>query len=124
MATAVATVSLTDQRSSWVEGNKYNVLANVAISASPATYVPGGIPMSFFAPLVKASRTPVRVTLQGQAGYIYTYVPGVDASAGLLQIWVQNIGAADPLAELGQIAIPAAVSGDTITALALFNGML
>ena len=123
MANAVATVSLTDERYSWVEGNKYALVANVAIGASPLTYKAGGITMSFLVPLVKASRAPIYVNVFGQNGYIYKFIPGTDASNGKLLIFVQDAVATNPLLEMADaLAIPAAVSGDTIIAHALFNG--
>jgi hypothetical protein len=123
MAAAVATVSITDERYTWTAGNKYFVIGNVAISVSPATYTTGGIVCSFFVPLVKASRTPIWVLFKNATGYVYEYVPGTDASTGLLKIFVQDATATNPLAEMANaLAIPAAVSGDTIQVEAIFNG--
>jgi hypothetical protein len=128
MATAVATVSLTDERDSWVAGNKYMVEGFIAISPSPATYVTGGIPCSFFLPLIKATFTPnlVLVTARGLGTtgtlFGYVYVPGADASAGLLKIFTSNGVGPAGLAELPAAAIPADVSGDTIKFLAIFPG--
>ncbi len=130
MSTAVATVSLTDERNTWVEGNKYVAIGTIAISAAAATYVTGGIPCSFLVPLIKATRTPLRVSIQGQGSgttgtlFVYCYVPGVDASSGLLKIFTGGAGSTAGLAELTQIAIPADVSTDTIAFEAIFNGML
>ena len=130
MSAAVATVSLTDERNSWVCGNKYFVLGTLSISASPATYTVGGIACSLLTPLIKASRTPVLVTVQGQGKgttgtfFTYVYAPGVDASTGLLKIFTGGSGGTAGLAELTAIAIPADVSGDTLTFLAIFDGML
>ena len=130
MATAVALVSLTDERNTWVAGNKYMAVGNVAVSASPATYVTGGIPMSFFVPLIKVNTfPPILVQVQGQGLgttgtlFVYEYVPGVDASAGLLKIFAQGAGSGDGMAEIAASAIPADVSGDTLTFFAIFNGM-
>jgi hypothetical protein len=129
MAAAVATVTITDERYTWIEGNKYIVLGNIAISASPATYTTGGIVCSLLNPLVKAGRTPVFVQVQGQGVgttgtlFVYVYVPGADASSGLLKIFSGGAGSAAGLAEFTSTgAIPADVSTDTITFMAYFNG--
>jgi hypothetical protein len=127
MSTAVAVASLTDERNSWVAGDKYFALGNLAISASPATYVTGGIPCNLLLPLLKAQRTPLIVTVSGIGGggggtlFIYVYVPGVDASTGLLKIFEQS-AATSGLTEISSGAIPADVSGDTITFYAIFTG--
>jgi hypothetical protein len=130
MSAAIATVTLTDERNTWVEGNKYRAVGVITISASPATYVTGGIACSFFSPLIKATFAPLLVQVIGQAVgttgtlFEYRYVPGVDASSGLLKIFTGGAGSTAGLAELTQIAIPADVSTDIITFTAIFNGML
>jgi hypothetical protein len=125
MAAAKATISIPDQRSTWVAGNKYFVRGTITIDANPATYTAGGILMSLLASLVKASRTPVAVSVSGLTGYIFKYVKGTDASNGLLKIFVQDAVATNPLLEMADaLPIPAAVSGDTIGFEATFNGML
>jgi len=131
MSAAVAIVSVTDERNTWVAGNKYFVEGTIAISASPATYTTGGIACSFFLPLIKATFPPLLVHIQGQGVgttgtlFVYVYVPGVDASAGLLKIFSGGAGSTAGLAEFTSAGtIPADVSGDTITFIAIFNGML
>lgn len=121
MANAIAAVSITDERYTWTEGNKYIVIGNLAVTASTAVYVTGGIAMNLFNPLVKASRTPIWVDVNGQSGYVYLYVPGVDASAGLLKIFQQS-AATSALTEIPAAAIPAGVSNDVIVFQAIFNG--
>lgn len=122
MANAVAVVSIPDNRYSFVFGNKYAVIGTLAISASPAVYVTGGIAMNLFNSEIKASRTPVLVlvTSSGVAAgtiYDYDYIAGADASAGLLKISTGG-------AEIAASAIPAGVSGDTtIQFIAIFQGM-
>jgi hypothetical protein len=131
MAAAIATVTLTDERNSWVAGNKYYAIGTLAISASPATYTTGGIACSLFLPLIKATFTPLLVRVVGQGAgatgtlFIYVYIPGVDASSGLLKIFSGGAGSAAGLSEFTSGGtIPADVSGDTITFEAIFNGML
>src|SRR5271154_6769313 len=112
MAAAIATITIPDERYTWVSGNKYTVVGQIAISPSPATYTTGGIACSFFVPLVKASLTPVTVWVDGESGYTYKYIPGADASQGLLQIYVQDAVAYNPLNQIaGSDTIPAGVSG-------------
>jgi hypothetical protein len=130
MSEAVALVSVTDERNTFVAGNKYFVVGTIAISASPATYATGGIPMNLFQPLIKATFPPLLVIVQGQGAgttgtlFVYEYIPGADASAGLLKIFTGGAGSTAVLAEFtNTTAIPADVSGDTITFLAIFNGM-
>lgn len=125
MAAANAVVSVLDDRYTWVAGNKFYVLGTIAIDASPATYATGGLAMNFSVPLIKATLAPVHVSVSGQSGYVYIYIPGADATAGLLKIFVQDAIAANPLAEMANaLAIPAGVSGDTINFIATFSGML
>lgn len=122
MANAIALVTIPDARYTWSDGSKYYAIGNVTVSASPSTYVTGGIVMNMFVPLVKASRTPMMVTFVDQSGYSYTYVPGADASSGLLKIF-QSAGALAPQVEIPAAAIPAAVSSDTIIFEATWFGM-
>jgi hypothetical protein len=131
MSAAVATVSLTDERNTWVAGNKYFVVGTLSISPSTATYTTGGIACSLLTPLIKATRTPLSVRVWGRGLgttgtlFIYQYIPGVDASSGLLKIFSGGAGGAAGLSEFTSVAaIPADVSGDTITFEAIFNGML
>jgi hypothetical protein len=130
MSVAVATVSITDERYTWVAGNKYFVVGNITISASPAIYTTGGIACNLFLPLLKATFPPILFKARGQGAgstgtlFIYVYIPGADASAGLLKIFTTGAATQDGLAELtNAAAIPADVSGDTITFEAIFNGM-
>lgn len=120
MAAAIATATVKNQ---WVD-RVYDVIATLAISASPATYTTGGIALNLNQASIKASRTPDVVQVSGQSGYIYNYVKGADNSNGLLKIFVQDATATNPLAELGNgTAIPAGVSGDVITATITYKGM-
>ena len=130
MSAAVATVTLTDERNTFVIGNKYFAFGTMAISASPATYTTGGIACSLNVPLIKASRAPHFVQVFGQGAgttgtlFVYRYIPGADSSSGLLKIFTSNGAAAAGLAEFTSAgAIPADVSGDTISFVAMFQGM-
>ena len=126
MPAAVATVTVATINQTWKSDKMFVVWGTVAISADPATYTTDGIVMSFAHPLIKASRTPVIVNVRGIAGYIYSYIKGTDAFNGLLRVFAQTNAAAEdaPLGQLtGAAAIPAGVSGDTITFEATFLGM-
>lgn len=123
MATAVATPTVTSSYDDQV----YKVQGTLAIDASPATYLTGGLVMNMNIPLIKASRTPLQVTIQGIAGYQYSYVAGSDNSNGKVEVRAQTASASedDPLGELAStVAIPAGVSGDTISFSATWKGML
>lgn len=125
MAAAIATPSIPDNRFQFSAGSKYFVVGNITISANPATYTTGGIACSFLGiSEFKATRIPLIVIIKNQTGYAYEYIPGVDASSGLLKIFVQDATATNPLAEMANgTTIPAAVSGDTIQFFAIFTGM-
>ena len=112
MATANAVVSV--KTTGWAN-QKYFHGGTIAVDVSPATYVTGGIPMNLNQSNIKASRTPEKITIYGQTGYVYIYVKGTDNSNGLLKIFVQGAAETDPLEEMANaLAIPAGVSGDTI----------
>lgn len=118
VATAVPTVSQTD-----VNGKIFRVIGAIAIGASPLTYAAGGLVMALNDPLIKAQRAPQSVIVQGQAGYIYRYVKGTDNTNGKLMIFEQSGVDDTPLDEFDDtVAIPAAISGDTINFIAEFLG--
>lgn len=121
MAESTVTTTVTKQ---WAD-SAYHVTATLAIGASPLEYATGGIAMNLNQAAIKASRTPLRVQVSGQAGFIYEYDPGTDNSNGKLLIRAQTNAAAEdaPLGELAVAAIPAAVSGDSIVAEILYSGM-
>lgn len=124
MSAAVANVTIPDERYTGCAGNKFFAFGSITISANPATYTLGGIVMNLLLPLVKASRTPLLVKVLGQTGYIYVYIPGTDASNGLLRIYEQSGVDDSPLDELDDgSAIPAAISGDIINFVAVWHGM-
>lgn len=121
MAAAIATLSVGN---SW-DDIKYFVGGNLVVTASPATYTAGGIALNLNQSDVKASRTPSDVQIQGTGGFIYSYVKGSDNSNGKLKIFVQDGVSQNPLAELTDAsAIPAGVSGDTISFQGRWKGML
>jgi hypothetical protein len=119
VSTAVPTVI-----KQWADST-YTVIGTLAIGASALTYSTGGIALNFAIPEIKASRVPISVSVSGIAGYNYSYVAGADATAGLLMIRGQKNAASnyDALIELSTGAIPAGVSGDTVTFIAVWKGM-
>lgn len=121
MADAVAVITV---EKVWMDGFMQYVLGTIAITVSPAVYVANGILMSLRDPAIKASRAPVDVRVQGQGGFMYSYVKGTDNSDGLLRVFAQTNAAVedDPLGQLAAAAIPAGVSGDTIRFKATFQG--
>lgn len=117
MATATVAITVTNLDSTWSDGKMYHVYGTLTLTASPATYLTGGLPVNFASPLIKATRAPKIVNLNSQNGYIYSYVPGTDNTNGLLKIFTA-IGT-----ELGNaVAIPAGNSGDVIQFEAIFLG--
>lgn len=111
---AVATVTVTPLRS-WVDG-MYHVFGTVAVSASADTYATGGLTMALNNALIKAQRTPQFVRFTGINGYEYAYINGSDNTNGKLKILTTAA------TELAAAAVPAGVSGDTITFEAVFLG--
>lgn len=104
-------------------GDFYKSIGSLAVVAGD--YEAGGILLNFLQSGIKAQRTPLRVTIVGTSGYIYSYVKGTDASNGLVKIFVQDAVAKNPLAELDDdVAVPAGVIADTITYEAYWRGML
>ena len=86
----------------------------VAISASPGTYVTNGLPISFVNEQLKvATAKPAAVSFSGLAGYVYVY----DYAHATIRIFeTGNATTGVPLQELANaLAMPAGVSGDTIT---------
>lgn len=118
LATAVPTVT-----SSLGGSGKYRVTGTILVGPSPLTYATGGIVLNFLQSAIKATRVPLRVTIQGTSGYIYSYIKGTDASNGLLMIFVQDAVATNPLAELAPGATPIGVAHDVITFDAEWLGM-
>jgi|SRR5665213_1257413 len=104
----------------------YTVIGTIAVTAGD--YATGGIALNLnLDALIKASRTPLYVHITGIAGYQYAYVKGVDAASGLLMVRAQKASASnyDALIELqNTAAIGAGVTGDTITFMAVWKGML
>lgn len=120
MALSTATVSVVK---SWGGDAAYNVMGTIAISASPGTYPTGGYTLSLADPLIKASRLPLMVIVQGLAGYVYVFVPGTTIANGTLKV-LTGAAAQSALTEFTAGATPAAVSGDTIKFWAIWAGML
>jgi hypothetical protein len=56
----------------------------------------------------------VSANSSGVSGYVYAYRPGTTQANGKMQVLVQGAAAGDPLADLGAMAYPAGVTGDTI----------
>lgn len=117
---AAATLTVTKIRD-WAPGNVYQVLGTISWSAAPDTYTAGGNTCSFAIAAIKATRKPLVVYAQGLSGYSYVYQPGTSAADGTLKIFTGAAGQA-PFTELAAGAVPAGVSGDTITFEAFFPG--
>lgn len=91
--------------------DKIAFFGTIAVTASPATYPAGGIPLSFVGNEVYSQNAPLFVSIYGILGYAYSY----DATAGTLRMYLGGTETA------GDAAIPANVSGDTIRAEAIVS---
>lgn len=120
MAEAVATPSITEPVDNMMR--TLIVRGTIAVSANPATYVTGGIPLSFAGfDDIKSGSPPLNVKVFSQpaagvspSGYVYEFTPGTSQANGLLAI-LTGAAAQSPLTELTNgAAIPAGVSGDVI----------
>ena len=121
MAASVATPTVTK---AFNFGQVYGVVGTISVSVSVTDYSSGGIALSFFQDLIKARQVPIWVLIwgqqsqNGQAQYDYSYIPGVDASAGLLKICTGGSEIS------GSAVVPTGVTGDVINFFAIFNGQL
>lgn len=110
MADSVITPNVTYSH----KAETYRVIGTLAVAASPGTYSAGGItcPLNIYA--IKATRLPLRLSIGGQSGYVYKYIPGTTLANGKLKI-LTGAAAQSPLTELSAGAMPAGISGDVIT---------
>ena len=104
-------------KNTFLAGDKYWVIGKITFVAAD-TYAAGGITVDLAAPLVKASRVPDFMELNSASNYIYSYFPGADIHTGKVRIY------SGALAEITAGAMPAGVQSDSITFLAIFQGML
>lgn len=102
-------------------GSMYVLYGTITIAAGD-TYSTGGLTLNF-APIAKATRPPTWVQFDGNAGFVYDYNPGTNASNGKVKI-LTGAAAQAPLTELTAGAPPAGVQSDTIKFRAEFLGML
>ena len=122
---ANALVAITETHSWMGHARNYTVFGTLTVTAGPATYTIGGLPMSLINPKVKASKAPYNVDVSGrciQAGqsqYSYLFIPGLTISSGKLKIFSPG---GTELADAS--AIPTGVSGDTIVFEAQWKGMV
>jgi hypothetical protein len=114
-ASAVYTKSATKQVD--VSERKVTYYGTVAIDAAPDTYDVAGLTLNLVSGTLQGG-VPDEVRFYSANGWVYKYVAGTKITDGKIEIWGQeptNAGAgALPLTELGAVAIPASVSGDTI----------
>ena len=120
---AEASIVVTVQKIFILPGEGQIVSGSLAVDASADTYADGGLALGAteFAnkvPLAQGVK-PLALFATGIAGFVYEY----DQANGRLFIRAQTNAASEdaPLGELTVAAIPAAVSGDTITFVAFFE---
>jgi hypothetical protein len=121
MAEASIVVTVTDEMP--LPGKGFLVMGTLAVDAASDTYATGGLALGVaeFAGKVPVAsgQAPKHLIATGIAGYVYEFKKATNR----LQIRAQTNAAAEdaPLGELAASAIPAGVSGDTITFIALFD---
>ena len=92
----------------------------VAIDANDA-YAAGGLPFSLqLGDLVKSQYVPLTVIIEGDNGFVYAYVNGTNPSNGKVKI-LTGAAAQSALTELSNGAVPAGVTGDTLSGYADFT---
>lgn len=119
MATASAVYTKSKTIEPDVTLRKVTYTGTVAIDAAPDTYDDSGLTLNLASGTLQGG-VPEEVRFESANGWFYKYVAGTKITDGKIEIWGQepsNIGiGALPLTELGDgDAIPASVSGDTIT---------
>jgi len=118
MAEASVVVTVTDELP--LPGRGLLVCGALAVDAAADTYAAGGLALGAAEfrgkLLLSAESKPKYMLVSGIAGYHYEY----KVSTGKLFIR-QSAAAANPEAEIPTAAVPAAVSGDTISFMALFE---
>ncbi len=83
------------------------VLGTVAFSGS---YTTGGDTLDLSQqPLIPTTQPSIQLTLQGQSGYTYVFVPGSALNNGKVKIYSAG------QTELAAGAYPGAITGDTVT---------
>ena len=112
MAAATATPTVANHPYGVDNTQRRQILdGTLAISASPATYVTNGLPVSFVNEKLKVvTATPAYVDFAGTGGYQYVY----DYTHGTIRIFESTASAAAFTELSNGAAIPAAVSGDSI----------
>jgi hypothetical protein len=89
----------------WDDVKKIEVIGTLTFSGS---YVAGGDTVNFAHPSIKSSRVPFAISILGQSGYTYVFVPGTDITSGKVKIFPAS------LTELLAGAYPAGITGDTV----------
>ena len=121
MALAVATPTVTK---AFKAGRVIRAYGTLAIGADPLTYAAGGV-VCDFSGKVASSKVPLRVTVDGKAGFLYEYVPGTTIANGKVMAFTNTAGGANAaLAEHTDAAVVAGISGDTIRFDADFDALL
>lgn len=143
MATAVGTLTVTDV---WSDGKRQHVIGTVAVDASPATYLTGGLALALTDAKIKSQQAPKRIQLNGKSGFLYEYdranakmkirvpvrITGGASAAGTGTVQGKAADAALTKEEAADVliagselvtavAIPAAVSSDVIDFYGIFD---
>lgn len=123
MATAVATPTITRR---FKVGRTIQVFGTIAITASPATYATGGLVCDFSGKIPGCKKAPLNVEVNGINGFWYSFAYGSGINNGKLLAYVAtSVGGGNlPQTEAtNAAAIPAGISGDTISFNAQFDAL-
>lgn len=90
------------------------------------TYPTGGDTLDFSGiGDLPVSQPPKMIFLSGQAGFVYSFVPGSTLANGKVKVFCNTAGASNaPLGEHTNATYAGGVSGDTIDFLAVFDKLL
>ncbi len=107
-------VTITDR---WNDGKRLHVSGTLGFSGNYAT---GGDTLDFTGK-VTASRAPVDLSVDGQAGFKYNAVKGTTIANNKVKVFQTGAAVSSPFAELAAAAYPAGVTGDTVGFQAIFK---
>lgn len=113
-----------DQSAAFQGVDNGQALIFIYFTVTPSgVYVANGDPFDFsvLGDLIKSSRPPLQVTMQGVGGYFYVYVAAAVPTQinGKFKV-LQCAGAGAPAADIGGGAYPAGVLADVIQGVAVF----
>jgi hypothetical protein len=101
----------------WFDGKKVNIVGTITASGS---YTTGGDTLNLQGIGIKSSQVPFLVQINGQNGFLYSWVAGTTQANGKVKVLVATTGGTNlPLSEHSAAAYVSGVTSDVIT----FEGM-